>query len=246
MQIKSAVVLVTGATGGIGTATALALAERGACLVLTGRDRRALDLLAARTSARVVVADLESAQGVSSLSREAGTVDVLVNNAGLGWCGQFAAMPSSALDELMAVDLLAPLRLTREVLPGMVDRQRGHIVFVSSVAGHVGVGREAVYSAAKGALNVFADALRFEVAAHGVSVTVVSPGPVRTAFFERRGVAYGRRWPAPVSAARVAAAIVASIERDRADAFVPAWLRTAAAVHGVMPSLYRRLAPGSR
>ncbi len=173
-------------------------------------------------------------------------MDVLVNNAGIGWCGHFAEMPESAIDELTAVDLLAPLRLTRALLPGMLDRRLGHLVFVSSVAGHFGVAQEAVYSAAKGALNVFADALRSEVAAHGVRVTVVSPGPVDTAFFDRRGAAYGRRWPAPVPPARVAAAIVASIERDRPDAFVPSWMRTAAVLHGALPSLYRRVAPGSR
>jgi len=128
------------------------------------------------------------------------------------------------------------------MVPGMMERVQGHVVNVASIAGHVGVRFEAVYAAAKAGLIAFSESLRYEVAGSGVGVTVVSPGAVRTGFFEREGRTYNRAFPRPVAPERVAGAVVHAIEHDREQVFVPRWLAFPAWLHGVWPGLYRRLA----
>jgi short-subunit dehydrogenase len=237
MRLDDRRVLITGASSGIGAATARTMAEARAHLLLTGRDRAALDAVAAATGGRAITADLVT--GVAALAAEAGPVDVLVANAGAGWAGPFTAMPERAIDDLLAVDLAAPVRLARLLLPGMVERGRGHLVFVASIAGVVGVPGEAVYSAAKAGLIAFAEALRAETP---VGVSVVLPGVVDTPFFDRRGAPYDRRRPVPVPAGRVARAIVRAVERERAQVYVPGWLEVPARLRGAAPGVFRRLA----
>jgi short-subunit dehydrogenase len=237
MRLHDRRVLITGASSGIGAATARAMAAAHAHLVLTGRDRGRLDAVAAETGGRAVAADLVT--GASALAGAAGPVDVLVANAGAGWAGPVTDMTPETIEELMAVNLVAPLRLTRLLLPGMIERGRGHIVFVASIAGVVGVPGEAVYSAAKAGLIAFADALRPETP---IGVSVVLPGVVDTPFFDRRGTPYTRRRPAPIPDRRVARAIVSAVERERAEVYVPAWLWLPARLKGGAPGVFRRLA----
>src|SRR6266536_3088320 len=121
-----------------------------------------------------------------------GRVDLLVSNAGAGWAGDLAAMPLDLAERLVTLNLVAPVRLTRLLLPGMLERGGGHLVYVTSIAGATGVAREAVYAATKAGLATFADSVREDVAGSGVTVSVVVPGVVDTPFFYRRGSAYDR------------------------------------------------------
>jgi uncharacterized protein len=234
--------LVTGASSGIGTATAELLARRGARLLLTGRDETALRRVAESTGGACLAVDL-GADGATDRVADwaAGAVDVLVCNAGLGWAGSLVDMPPADVDRLVTVNVLATLRLARRLLPGMVQRRRGHLVLVSSIAGCMGVAEEAVYAATKAALRTFADSVRYELAGSGVGVSVVVPGVVDTAFFDRRGTPYPRRRPRPVPPDEVARALVGAVERDRAEVFVPGWLRLPARLHGAVPGLVRTL-----
>jgi short-subunit dehydrogenase len=246
MDLAGAVALVTGASSGIGRAAAQHLAAAGANVVLAGRDRAALAEVAADTGGHVVVADLDSPDAPERVAAAAdavsGRVDVLVNNAGIGWAGEVATMGPADIDRLVAVNLVAPLRLTRALLPAMVARRQGHLVMVASVAGATGVPGEAVYAATKAGLATFADSVRLEVAGTGVRVTTVSPGVIDTAFFSRRNRPYERSWPRPIPADRVAAAIVEAVRHDRAEVWVPAWLRLPARLRGAAPGVYRALA----
>src|SRR6266542_2799162 len=143
--------------------------------------------------------------------------------------------------EPLAVDLAEPGGAER--LAGLVlERRGGHLVYVTSIAGATGVAREAVYAATKAGLGTFADSVREEVAGSGVTVSVVVPGVVDTPFFDRRGSAYDRSWPAPIPAQRVARALLRAISSDRAEVFAPAWIRLPARFKGAAPGLYRRLA----
>src|SRR2546430_1283138 len=191
MQLKGAVCLVTGATSGIGRATAVQLAHAGAQVISLGRDPHGLQEVVAHTSGVGLRADLADPAEVDRAAEEAreafGRVDVLVNNAGEGFAGAFAEMNPERAERLVRVNLMAPVRLTRALLPGMIERRSGHVVNVASMAGHVGVGGEAVYSATKAALITFTDSLDYELAGTGVGASVVSPGVVGTPFFERRG-----------------------------------------------------------
>ena len=245
MDIRGSTALVTGATSGIGRATAIALARAGARVIVTGRDPRALDAIREATGGTAVAADLGSPADIERLAAalvESEPVDILVNNAGIGWEGPFAAMPPEKIDDLVAVNLLGAARLTRALLPSMLERRRGHIVNVASIAGHVGVRGEALYAATKAALLTFSEGLRYEVQEAGVRVTAVSPGVVDTEFFARRGSPFRRRRPRPIPPERVARAIVHAIQRNRDEVVVPGWLRFPIWLHGVWPGLYRALA----
>lgn len=237
MRISGSTIVVTGASSGIGAATARGAARAGAKVILLGRDRTRLDAVAAETGGTPVVADLTGPEPV----RIAEPVDILINNAGFGYAGDVADMPDGRIPGLIDVNLTAPITLTRTLLPGMLERGRGHIVFVTSIAA-TGVRGEAVYSAAKAGAGVFADALRQEVGGHGVGVSTVLPGIVDTPFFERRGVPYDRPFPRPVTPERVAAEILLAVEHGRAEVYVPRWLGLPVRVKGALPGLYRALA----
>ncbi|MEU8198236.1 SDR family NAD(P)-dependent oxidoreductase [Microbispora amethystogenes] len=239
MRLAGARVLVTGASSGIGTAIALELWARRARLVLSGRDREALAAVAARTGGEAVPADLAQ-DGTEDLAARAGPVDVLLANAGEGWSGPLTRMPGGTAERLIAVNLTAHVRLTRLLLPAMIERGRGHLVYVASIAGVVGVPEEAVYAATKAGLLAFAESLRYELP--GIGVTTVVPGVVDTPFFARRGTPYARRRPAPVPPERVARAVAVAVERGRAEVYVPAWLRLPARLHGAAPGPFRALA----
>lgn len=241
--VAGAVALVTGASSGIGAATARLLAASGAQVLAAGRSPERLAELPSRV--RPLRADLNTQDGPAELAAKAlavaGRVDVLVHCAGVGGVRPLVDCSAAQLRELVQVDLLAPVQLTAALLPGMVARRAGHVVTVSSVA-RLGVPGEVAYSAAKAGLAGFSDALRLEVAGTGVRVSEVVPGVVDTPMLARRVPAYDRRFPRPVSADRVAAALLAAIEHDRDEVHVPGWVVLASRVHGAAPRLYARLA----
>ena len=251
MRLAGAVTLVTGASSGIGAATAAALGAAGARLLLTGRDAARLAEVARQTGGVALPADLAAPEGAAHLAQEvmaapADTsgpgIDILVNNAGLGWAGPLGDITPARVTELIQINLAAPIELTRLLLPGMVKRGGGRVVFVSSIAGVTGVRGEAVYAATKAGLITFAESLDYEVREHGVRVCVVVPGVIDTPFFTRRGRPYGRKRPAPLPVERVARAIVAALEHDRPTVYVPRWLRLPARIHGAAPGAFRALA----
>ncbi|MFC5949986.1 SDR family NAD(P)-dependent oxidoreductase [Pseudonocardia lutea] len=235
MRVADRLALVTGASSGIGAALALRLAGDGARLVLTGRDPERLQQVAERTGAKAVVADL--AAGVDTLldalpARPA----LVVHCAGVGAAGPLEELSPARVDELLDLNLRAPVQLTRALLPGL-RAERGHLVFVASIAA-LGVAGEAVYSATKAGLRGFADAVRIE--APEVGVTTVLPGAVDTPYFGRRGRAYDRRFPRPIRADRVAEEIARGIRRGSVEVVVPRWLALGAKVHGAAPALFAR------
>lgn len=229
--------VVTGGSSGIGAATATLLAARGCDVTVTGRDPEALAEVASRTGGRACVADLTEPEAAGRVLSAAGEVDLLVCNAGVGWAGSLTDMTEADVEKIVRVNLVSVLTLVRLALPGMVARGRGHVVLVSSIAGHMGVAGETVYSATKAGLAGFGAAVRNEFAARGIAVSLVVPGVVSTSFFERRGTPYERTSPRPIPPERVARALVKAVDRNRAEVFVPAWLRLPARLRGAAPAL---------
>ncbi|WP_395103711.1 SDR family NAD(P)-dependent oxidoreductase [Actinomadura sp. SCN-SB] len=245
-RMAGRVALVTGASSGLGAAIATALARYGARMVVHGRDEERLAGIARLTGGTPIAADLADPAAVRDLAARAlephGRLDVLVHNAGFGWAGPLTGMDPSETDRLLAVNLAAPIALTRALLPGMLERRSGHLLFVSSIAGRLGVAGEAVYAASKAGLDVFAESLRLELHRTGVTVGVLVPGLVDTPFFERRGRPHPRRGPRPIPPERVADAVARSVARGSAEVHLPRWLRLPVAVRAIAPGTYRSLA----
>ena len=235
---------MTGATGGIGGAIARALHARGAHVVLTGRREELLEELRASLGERaeLVPGDLAERDGAARLAAAAGDVDVLVANAALPASGRLEDFSPDEIDRAIDVNLRAPMQLTRALMPGMLQRGRGHVVLVSSLSGKVASPRSGVYSATKFGLRGFAAGLREDVEPRGIGVTVVFPGFVSEAgFFADSGVKLPR-WVGTRTPDQVAAAVVLGIERERAELDVaPLGLRVGTRLAGLAPVTAARI-----
>lgn len=236
---------ITGGSSGIGAATAREFAARGVRVAIAGRNAAALKRVAADTNACVVLGDLRepgcAQRIVDTAVDDLGGLDILVSNAGIGWAGPFASMSHSDIDALLDVNLRAAAHLARAAIPHLRSGV-GRLVFIGSIAGLLGVPGETWYSATKAGLGCLAETLREELRPSGIGVSLVSPGVVDTAYFERRKEPYKRRYPRVMSAETAAAAIVNAIEHGRDDVVVPPWLSLPARVKVRFPGLYRLLA----
>jgi NAD(P)-dependent dehydrogenase (short-subunit alcohol dehydrogenase family) len=237
--------LITGGSSGIGTATAAALAARSVRVAIAGRNIAALRQVAAGTNGVFIPADLREPgcprRTVDLAAGTLGGLDLVVSNAGVGWAGPFASMTESDIDSLLDVNLRAAAHLARAAIPHLRPGV-GRLVFVGSIAGLVGVPGEAWYSATKAGLGCLADTLRTELRPEGIGVSLVTPGVVDTAYFERRNVPYERQHPQLMSAQRAADAIVDAVDRGLDDVIIPPWLSFPARMKVHFPTLYRLLA----
>ena len=197
MRIRGAAVLVTGASSGIGAATARLFARQGARVALAARRLDRLQEVAEQCrregAAAVTVRRVDGAHAaevrgfVAGALRDFDRVDVLVNNAGLGWRGRLETMPEEAARGLVETNLLGLVTATQAVLPAMLEQNAGVIINVASVTGFRAMPYSALYSATKHAVAGFSHALRGELSGTGVKVSVVYPGTTRTEFFGEAG-----------------------------------------------------------
>lgn len=223
LQLRGANALLTGGSQGLGPLIARALAERGANVALAARSANKLNAVAQSLAplgvkVAAIAADVTAAADRERLVAEAeaalGPLDLLINNAGVELNSAFARMAPEAIQQVQTTNVLAPLLLTRQVLPGMLARRRGHIVTMGSMAGKFGTPFGSVYGASKAALMTWSFALRVELEGSGVSASWIAPGLVsETGFF-----AYHRTRPHPllgeVPPQAVVRAVVRAIEQD--------------------------------
>ena len=221
MSSSKPVALVTGASSGIGAEFARALAARGDDLVIVARDVSRLDALAAQlekehgVDVEVLSTDLTAKKGravvEARLESAERAVELLVNNAGMGTYGKFAELPAEGEAREIRLNVLAPVQLSRAALPGMIERGRGGIINVSSLAGHQPTPLNATYGGTKAFVTSFSQALHEELRGTGVKVMVLCPGFTRTEFQARAGLDSGSvpsfMWqtPEPVVAAALRA-----------------------------------------
>jgi short-subunit dehydrogenase len=250
--LKGRVALVTGASSGIGEATARELASRGAAVVLASRDEGRLEALGREIRAsgggralamKTDISDVGSVEAMVRQSVEAlGSIDVLINNAGLGLSGRVAELRAEDLRYVFEVNTIGPLTCIQAALPYM--RGGGRIINVSSVVGRRSIPKVGGYCATKFALNALSDALRVEVADRGITVTSVYPGTTRTAFREnsRRTKDEKRGWrPKGVTPGKVAEKIADAAEKGPRDVYVTFPDRIFVAATMLFPSLTDRL-----
>jgi short-subunit dehydrogenase len=219
MELQGSKVLLTGATGGIGQAIARALHAAGAELVVTGRRAEVLNELRDALGDRVtpLPADLSDRDALAELARAADGVDILVANAALPASGPIEDFSPEEIDRALEVNLRAPIQLTRALVPGMVERGRGHVVLISSLSGKVSSPGSGLYSAAKFGLRGFGGSLRQDLEGSGVGVSLIYPGFISDAgMFADANV----KLPPGVgtsTAGEVAEAIKRAIEQDEPE-----------------------------
>jgi short-subunit dehydrogenase len=248
VQWAGAVTVVTGASSGIGRATAVALAARGARVMAVARRQSLLDELVRECGPQTEalpadLGDRAAAEGVvAETLRRHGRLDVLVNNAAMPKHKHALRLDADEVERVLRVNFLSAVWTTLAALPHMVARGAGAVVNVSSVAAAVVPPREAAYAASKAALNAFSEGLWHDLAGSGVHVALVHPGPIDTEIWEKTDepAAYrGRRWPA----SDVADAILDVVTRRRHEVTVPAHnpaLFTARLLRLLWPGLLRR------
>ena len=254
MKLDGCRALVTGATGGIGRATALALAGKGARLALLGRNAERLQAVCQEVRqqggfALPVVFDLAQDEGHERAVTEAvallGGLDLLVNNAGALDFTPFEQQEPAAIERIVRTNTIAPLLLARAALPAMLTQGRGRIVNVGSIFGSIGFAYFAAYSASKFALRGFSEALRRELADTGVGVSYVAPRYTRTALnngsVSQMAAATKMRTDEPEA---VAAQILRTIEKGRNECYIGSPENLFVRINALLPQLVDRALAG--
>jgi short-subunit dehydrogenase len=250
MELAGRTALLTGATGGLGRATAEALAGKGATLLLSARKAEALEALAAELPGeghRALPADLAEPGAAEKLAADAGDVDILVANAGLPGAGWLADFTPDQVSRALRVNLEAPMLLAQALFPSMIERGSGHLVFIASLSGKAGSPRSSIYNATKFGLRGFALGLRPDLGPKGIGVSLVSPGFIREAGMFAES---GAKPPPPLGTATpedVGAAVTRAIERDKLEVTVaPLADRFLTHLSMVSPSIADRVQRGAR
>ena len=239
MEIQGKVIVVTGASSGIGEATARAFGREGARVVLAARRVNRLEALAKEievmgTGAEtlVVEADLSRLEDIQALVQQTlerfGRIDVLVNNAGFGRLDWLEKLdPVKDIEAQFDVNVLGVVQTTRQALPVMIKQRSGHIINMGSMAALVAAPTYTIYAASKHAVHGFSEALRREVKPWGIHVSMIYPGGVKTEFAEHAGIKRKTKATTPkflvLSAEDVARAVVGLVRRPRAMLIIP-WL----------------------
>ena len=249
MKIKGRCALITGASSGIGAATAQSLAARGASVILVARNRDRLDAVAARIRAAgghaaTYVADLADSSQVSRLARlveeDHGVPDILINNAGAGRWLPIVDTTADELTAMLAVPFLAAFNLTRELLPGMRRRGTGHIVNVASIGAFLVWPNAAGYISARWAIRGFNEALRADVYGSGIGVSLVAFAQVSSSFWKHNPGSW-ERLPAAAHRLRLltpedaALAIAEAIEREKRLVLRPRMIYALRVMHALFP-----------
>ncbi len=250
-SVTNPVVVITGASAGIGAATARLFGQRGARVVLAARrvgrlETLAQEIRAAGAEALVIPADLSQLADIQNLVQHTlahfGRIDVLFNNAGFGRLDWLENLdPVKDIEAQLAVNVLGVVQTTRAVLPSMQQQRRGHIINMASMAGLVGTPTYSIYAASKFAVRGFSEALRREVTPWGVRVSVIYPGGVATEFAAHAGIRRKTRVTTPrwllLTPADVARAVVRLTERPRAEVVIPFGWRFSVWLNQVLPGL---------
>ena len=243
-------VLITGASSGIGRLLALDMAAKGARVALVARRQDELEgaaekIRAGGGKATVLVCDVgDREQALAAAARaveELGSIDVLVNNAGYGRHRRFLDLEIEEMERMMRVNYLGSLYFTKALLPAMVERGRGWLVFIASVAGRIAPADETAYAASKFAMVGLASSLSLEVEDAGVHVLTVCPGAIRTPFFDDEALA---RLPA-VARRQMAEpeglveAIMDALARGRRELTYPRWIASGYIAQALAPGFTR-------
>ncbi len=249
MDPSGKIVIITGASAGIGAATARIFAAAGARVVLAARDSARLEEVACDLpGALVIPTDMANEHAIENLVARVGEtfggIDILISNAGVGLASPIATLKASDLRQVFEVNLLGPLALTQAVLPYMQRQGRGQLIYISSVVGLRALPYLGGYAASKAALDRLTESLRVELRGSRIAVTLVRPGTTRTEFSQKRlGHGHERRRISPrgVAPEQVAAAILHAARREPRIAYVTWGDRLATWMSLIAPGIADRI-----
>ena len=247
MQFKDKVVVVTGASSGIGEQTSLDFAKGGADIVLVARSKLKMEAIADkirqnyRTNTLVVPCDVSKKEQVLAMNKKIfdrfDKVDILVNNAGFAIFGRVSDLSIEEMEAQIVTNLLGAIYCTKQFLSSMLTRKMGHIVNVASVASSIGIPGFASYCASKFGILGFSQSLYHELKGTGVSVTVVSPITVKTNFFNHPSFKKIRLSAVSLNASNVSKAILHATNSKRLEIIVPFYVRGAVWLTQTLPYL---------
>ncbi|MGH7898873.1 MAG: SDR family NAD(P)-dependent oxidoreductase [Candidatus Binatia bacterium] len=234
MEIRGKTALVTGASSGIGRDTAIDLARRGARVAICARrvdrlEETLRECAQHEPASRAYPCDVRDREQIrvtaAAATADLGPIDILINNAGVAAYHLFTEAPEDEFEEMMRANYFSALYFTRELIPAMVERRSGAVVFISSFAGRVATWRHTAYAASKFAMTGLAEALYYEVKSKGVHVAVIYPGVIRTEIFDKGPEFDHLRHvvePQLLGTEVVTRAIAKAIEKERFELFAPA------------------------
>jgi len=249
MELRGKRVMITGASRGLGRGMAEAFAREGATVALVARDAASIEALAKELGGTAHPCDLTDREAVVGLvervEREAGPVDVLVNNAGISFVAHLLENTPEQIEQILQTNLVAPIQLCRQAIPRMIERGGGHVVNMSSIAAIIAPPGLVHYGASKAGLSHYTAGLRVEVGDRGIGTTLVEIGSTATEmddqtqaygpYAKMRGGKSNREVQMPV--AKVVDAIVEAVKTDRKHVRLP---RTIASF-GMLNEVPRRL-----
>ena len=255
MSFRGKTVVITGASSGIGAASCIEFAKRGASLALVARRKEKLEELEKTLSKFSIdtlvcecdVSDKEQVQKMSSrVIEKFGKVNVLVNNAGFAIYGTVSDLSIEEIESQMKTNYFGMIYCTKNFLPKMLEQKSGHIVNIASVAASFGLPGIASYCASKFAMLGFSEGLKHELKGTGIGVTVVSPIMVRTNFFDHQSFKHMPKYsPTSLSAKAVAKAVVSAANSSRLEIIIPSVVRGAVWAKHTFPYLINPILGGA-
>jgi short-subunit dehydrogenase len=248
------VIWITGASSGLGRDLALEAGKRGYTVVLLARSVEKLHALkqiiedqgAKAFVYRLDMSDTEMIVQVSEqIVKEVGSIDVLINNAGVGVFEKVEHADVKNVQEMFAVNVVGLIALTKSVLPHMQEQNKGHIINIASQAGKLSTPKSSVYAATKHAVLGFTNGLRMELIDTKIHISAVNPGPIKTPFFDRADqegtyVKNIERWM--LDSKDVARATINLIDHPKRELNLPKWMNIGSTLYQIMPHVFERLA----
>ncbi|WP_124070436.1 SDR family NAD(P)-dependent oxidoreductase [Filibacter tadaridae] len=236
-------VLITGATSGVGYALAERLLGEKMDVWVTGRAPDVLWELQ-NNGAHTIPADLSKTEDIIKLVEQVGSPDIVIFSAGIGTFGLAHEITDRIINEMMAVNVIAPMQLTKRLLPKMMKRKSGHLIYLGSQAGKVATPKASIYAATKHALIGYTDALRMEVSPHNIHVTTINPGPIDTPFLDLADDTGKYRESLGkyiLTVETVVDAIIKTMEQPVREVNLPKIMGITSKLHAVAPALVERL-----